>query len=74
VFLDGEDTVSVGNVRRFVTNDLASGKAWKDYEIRVELERDGKTIVETKKINLFSGEKQEVEFEIAADRKVAAGR
>lgn len=72
VFLNGEDSVSVGNVRRFVTNDLGVGKTWKDYEIRVEFERNGKTIVETKKINLFSGEKQEVEFESAADLKFAS--
>lgn len=74
VFLAGEDTVSVGNVRKFVTNDIADGKAWKDYEIRVEVERDGKTIVKTKKISLFAGDEKEFEFKFPVDKKVASLR
>jgi len=64
VYLDGADTVSVGNVRKFVTNDIARGNTWKDYEVRVEFERDGKKIVKTRKVTLLAGEKQEVEIEI----------
>ena len=72
VYLAGEDTVSVGNVRKFVTNDISDGKAWKDYEIRVEVERDGKTIVKSKKISLFAGDDKELEFHFPVENKVAS--
>lgn len=74
VYLAGEDTISVGKVRQFVTHDLADGQAWKDYEIRVEYERQGKTVVKSKKISLFAGDVKEVDFNIDAGKKLASSR
>lgn len=74
VYLEGEDTISVGNVRQFVTHDLAHGKAWKDYEIRVEFERHGKMVVKSKKISLFAGDDKEIDFNVDVDKKVASTR
>lgn len=74
VYLEGEDTISVGKVRQFVTQELAHGKAWKDYEIRVEFERHGKTVVKSKKISLFAGDDKEIDFNIDAGAKVASSR
>ncbi len=74
VFLAGEDTISVGKVRKFVTTDLASGQAWKDYEIRVEVERNGKTIVKSKKISLHAGDTRQLDFKFDSNPKIASAR
>lgn len=64
VYLDGEDTISVGKVREFTTADLAAGQDYKNFEVKVEIERDGQTIVKTRKVNLRAGETQDVRFDL----------
>lgn len=64
VFLDGEDTISVGKVRDFTTTDLTAGEVCKDYEVKVELERDGKTVTQVRKSTVRGGETQDVRFDL----------
>lgn len=64
VFLEGEDTISVGKVRDFTTTDLKPGQVHKDFEVKVEIERDGKTITKVRKVNLHGGKTQDVRFDI----------
>lgn len=64
VYLDGEDTISVGKVRDFTTTDLKSGQVFKEFEVKVEVERDGKTITKVRKVNLRGGETQDVRFDL----------
>ena len=54
----------VGKVRDFTTTDLKSGQVHKDYEVKVEIERDGKTITKVRKVNLRGGETQDVRFDL----------
>lgn len=72
VYLAGEDTISVGKVRKFVTAEIANGQAWKDYEVRVEVERNGKTVIQKKTISLVAGDDQELVFEFDANKKLAS--
>lgn len=72
VYLDGEDTISVGKIRKFSTNELANGKAWKDYEVRVEVERNGKLVVQSRKISLVAGDAKQLEFKFEADKNLAS--
>ena len=64
VYLDGEDTISVGKVRSFSTPDLVAGQVHKEFEVKVEIERDGKTITKVRKVNLRGGETQDVRFDL----------
>lgn len=65
VYLEGQDTVSVGKAREFNTTDLKKGEVWKNYTVRVEIERDGKTLTKVQKINLRGGETREVRFDFS---------
>ena len=38
-------TKQTGEIREFATNRLAAGQTWSNYTVRVEVTRDGKTLV-----------------------------
>ena len=55
VFLAGNETKATGEVRIFRTTSLSQGNRWNDYLIKVELNKDGKTITRQEKISLAAG-------------------
>jgi len=63
VYLEEQDTVSVGKLREFNTTDLTPGQVWENYNVRVVVERDGKTFTKVRKINLRGGEPRELYFD-----------
>lgn len=73
VFLAGRQTTSQGPVRTFRTTRLTPGKAWTDYEIRVELDNG---LVKTESIQLKAGDSRALtfDFEGEAAEKIASTR
>lgn len=74
VFVAGQETHSTGSVRTFTTADLASGATWSNYEVRVELERDGKTLSKSEMLRIVAGDNQTVTFDFAGDSLVARAK
>lgn len=66
VYLSGNETRGNGDVRRFSTTKLASGEAWQDYVVRVEVQRDGKTLTKEENVSLKGGEARELSFSFDA--------
>jgi uncharacterized protein (TIGR03000 family) len=66
VFLAGKETVSTGPVREFATTRLVAGDAWKDYTVRVEIERGGRTLTKEETISVAAGESRELNFNFDA--------
>ena len=73
VFLAGNPTKAQGEVRVFRTTSLTSGSRWSDYTIKVELEKEGKTITREEKISLGAGETKELTFDFDSE-KIADAR
>lgn len=73
VTLAGAATEQTGETRSYTTDSLAPGQKWNGYTVRVELEQDGKTLVEEKTLDIEGGKTYELAFELAGDSlKVAA--
>lgn len=62
--LAGEETGSSGKVRDFDTDLLKTGETWKNYEIKMFLERGGKVYEKTQVINLVGGRQHRLKFSI----------
>jgi uncharacterized protein (TIGR03000 family) len=60
VTLAGNPTASSGEKREFTTTRLNEGEEWANYPIRVEVERNGQTLVKEEKITLKAGESREI--------------
>lgn len=73
VYLAGNATNSSGEVREFATDRLTAGEEWKDYAVRVEIERDGQILSRENKITLRGGEsrKMAIEFDEASVASIA---
>jgi uncharacterized protein (TIGR03000 family) len=61
VFVNDRPTTSTGTDREYVSHDLAPGARY-NYNIRAEFERDGKTVVENKSIQLTAGQTASLDF------------
>jgi uncharacterized protein (TIGR03000 family) len=61
LFVDGSATPASGGKHTFRTPELTKGKPYV-YQFRAEVERDGKTEVETKEVNFVGGEAVVVDF------------
>lgn len=72
VILSGVDTKSVGEKREFVTKLLGEAQ-WADYSVRVELQRDGRTLVHEQTVTLNPGDRQEMKVDFDA-AEVASSR
>jgi len=68
VYLAGNPTKATGETRVFRTTSLSSGKSWNDYTIKVEIEKDGKTISREEKISLGAGETKELTFDFDSEK------
>ena len=55
VTLAGAATEAQGEVREFVTTKLPAEATWADYTVRVEVVRDGQTLVQEQKLTLTAG-------------------
>jgi len=65
VTLAGVETKQSGEVRQFSTTRLAAGQAWQNYQIVVELDRDGQTLREERTVTLTGGRAQELSIGFA---------
>ncbi len=63
VYLSGKSTQSSGEVRRFSSSRIAKGEQWADYDVRVTVERGGRTITKEKRISLAGGDESEIAFD-----------
>lgn len=63
VFLSGAPTKQTGELRTYSTTQLAAGQAWDNYTVRVELNRNGQTLVREKKLTVVGGSSQELAFD-----------
>jgi uncharacterized protein (TIGR03000 family) len=66
VYLSGTATQSAGTVREFTTAKLTNGQEWKDYTVRVEIERDGQKIAKEEHLTLRGGENRELSIDFDA--------
>jgi len=62
IYVNGQATSSTGDLRQYVSRDLAGGYNY-TYEVRAEATRDGRTVEQVKKIDLRAGETARVAFD-----------
>ena len=67
VTLAGAATQQTGEVRTYASTNLKPGQTWNGYVVRVELERDGKTLVEERTLSIEGGKTYELSFEMTGD-------
>jgi uncharacterized protein (TIGR03000 family) len=68
VYLAGNPTNAKGQTRVFRTTGLSTGKAWNDYTVRVEFERDGRVVSQEKTVSLAAGQSQELTFDFPTEK------
>lgn len=74
VFINGMATTSTGTSRRYISRGLEPGMNYA-YQVRVELDRDGETLVDTQSVELTAGDARNLEFafaEQAGDEQIAS--
>jgi uncharacterized protein (TIGR03000 family) len=69
VFVNGHATTSTGEHRQYVSHGLEAGMRY-EYQVRVEIVRDGKPISETKTVQLSAGSEADVAFDISGKSPV----
>lgn len=70
VHLAGRKTKATGEVRYFSTDKLPTGQTWLKYPVRVEMEVEGRTVVQEQVVSLAAGETREVTFSPESDDKL----
>jgi uncharacterized protein (TIGR03000 family) len=71
VFVNGHETTSTGTDRTFVSRGLVIGGRY-TYEVRVELVVSGKTVSETKSVQMTAGEVAQLAFSLNGDGELQA--
>jgi uncharacterized protein (TIGR03000 family) len=66
VFLSGSPTRQTGRLRTYSSTQLAAGQRWEGYTVRVEVDRDGQTLVREKKLTVEGGGSYELAFNFAS--------
>ena len=74
IFLAGRPTRSTGELRVFQTDHLADGKTWEGYTIRAELDQNGTTVTEERKITLTAGQVRDITFDFSQSRVASLSR
>jgi uncharacterized protein (TIGR03000 family) len=74
VTLAGAPTQQTGEVRTYASTVLKPGQRWDGYTVRVELEQDGKSLVEEKTLNIEAGQTYELAFEMKGDATQVAAK
>lgn len=62
VYLLDTETKQTGKLRTFTTKQLKPGEKWEGYQIRVELEEGGKTLVREQELEIEGGQSYELAF------------
>ena len=68
IYVNGTATSSTGDIRQYVSRDLASGMSYA-YEVRAEVVRDGQKLEQTKTIDLRAGATNSLAFDFEAAAK-----
>ena len=68
VYLAGAPTGATGESRTFSTTELAAGERWNDYVVRAVVERDGRQIVQERRLDIAAGEVKQLTFDFADER------
>lgn len=63
IYVNDKLTSSTGSARRFVSRDLEPGYKF-EYEVRAEMEVDGRMVQEVKTVKLTSGQSTNLEFSL----------
>ena len=71
VFVNGSKTAATGDLRRYVSRGLESGKHY-EYVVRMVVDRNGAEQEETKVVSLAAGERKTVDFGGTATAEKAA--
>ena len=66
VLLAGSPTKQTGAERTYITSQLVEGQEWEGYTVRVELERDGKQLVQERTLKVTGGQAYELAFDFKA--------
>jgi uncharacterized protein (TIGR03000 family) len=66
VSFDGSKTSQTGGLRSFVTPTLEPGRDY-SYEIRARWTEGGRTVVQTRKVNIRAGDRETLNFTARAD-------
>jgi uncharacterized protein (TIGR03000 family) len=66
VFVNGMATTSAGPMRQYMSRNLQPGSTY-TYEVRAEMVRDGKTVSETKTVQLTAGQKVDLAFALTGE-------
>lgn len=66
VFVNGYETTSTGESRRYVSSGLENGKSY-TYELKAEIVRDGKPVTESQTVKMQAGQTQQVTFALNAN-------
>jgi uncharacterized protein (TIGR03000 family) len=69
IFVNGQPTTSTGGMRQYVSRDLRPGFNY-SYEVRAEIERDGRMIEQVKTVDIRAGETARVAFDFPASESV----
>jgi uncharacterized protein (TIGR03000 family) len=72
VFLAGNEAPGTGIQRTFRTTKLSQGNSWTDYAIRVQVDRNGKTMTKEQTITLQAGDSRALTFQFGVDRLASA--
>jgi uncharacterized protein (TIGR03000 family) len=73
VYLSGNETQGTGAVRTFSTTKLAAGQVWGNYVVRVEVQRNGRTLGKEETIAINGGETRELTIDVDAPQVARAG-
>jgi uncharacterized protein (TIGR03000 family) len=63
IYVNGRLTSTPGEVREYVSRNLIPGFNYA-YEVRAEIERDGKMVTDTKQIDVRAGEQTKLAFDL----------
>jgi len=63
VLLGGVETKTRGPVRYYSTKELGQGQAWEDYEVEVSIVKNGKTVTQTKTVDIKAGQSVNLSFD-----------
>jgi uncharacterized protein (TIGR03000 family) len=69
VYVNGKATTSTGSVRHYVSRGLRSGYKY-GYEVRVEVQREGRVVDELKTVEMRAGETNRLAFNLSKPAEV----
>lgn len=69
IYVNGVETRSTGDLRRYVSRDLAPGYQY-TYEVTAEAVVDGQPVTSTKTVQLRAGEQTELAFDLRATKQL----